>query len=161
MHDHHGGCSQRGGARPHVLVVREQHNLRARRHVGQDAERRGATIVVELHEDVVDDERHRLPRGARRFDGGEAQREEELIPTSLTHSVRRHARPVGSHSDKDGTVILHIGFESLEAVESHLTEERAGAEEERRLVLAAVVVDPSREQRRGHAQAGIPDDIVS
>jgi hypothetical protein len=36
-----------------MLGVREQHDLRTRRHVGQDAERRSATVVVELHENVV------------------------------------------------------------------------------------------------------------
>ena len=145
MHDHHGRRTHRLGKCPHVLVVCEQHDLRARRHVGQDSERRGAAVVVKLHEDVVNDERHWLPSGAGCFHCRKTQCKEELIPTSFTHPVRWHARSVGSNSYQDRTTILYVGFESLEAVESHLAEELAGAEEERCLVLAAVVVDPPRE----------------
>ena len=51
--------------------MREDDNLRPRRDVGQHAKCCGASIIVKLHQHIVNDKWHRLSCGARRFDGGE------------------------------------------------------------------------------------------
>ena len=75
--------------------VPADHPLRAVRALTDEAldtEGRRAAVVVKLHEDIVYYEGHHLAGAAGRLDGREAQRKEELIPSSFAHSMRRYAR---------------------------------------------------------------------
>ena len=126
-------------------MVGEQHDLGSRSDVGENAERSRATIVIELNKHVVDDEGHRLAGCARCLNGGKAQREEQLVPRTLTHAVLGYARPVRSHADEDGAFVVDVRFEPLETAQGHLAKQSAGPEKERRLILVAVVINPSRE----------------
>ena len=72
VHDDLGRGMKRLTTHTDAPMVREQDDLGLRRHICKDTQRRCSTIIIELHEDVVDDEGQWFTGGAGSLDGGEA-----------------------------------------------------------------------------------------
>ena len=72
-----------------------------------------------------------------------------------------NALPIGSHTSQDRPIVVHVSFEPLETAKGHLPEERAGTQQQGRLIAATVVVDPPRKERRGDAQTSVSHDVLA
>lgn len=85
-----------------VVVVRKQNHLRGAPQLDEQVDGGRSTTVVEVNQQVVGDEWQRLGARDMRFDGGNAQREEKLVASSLTQAVDGAFGPVALNGQQHG-----------------------------------------------------------
>ena len=71
-------------------VVSEKQDLGTDRQLRENLEADPGTMVVKADENVVDDKGHRLTLTQMLLEGSEAQRQVELIPGPVAHSIDRY-----------------------------------------------------------------------
>ena len=71
-------------------VVSEKQDLGTGCKLREDLETDPCAVVVKAYENVVDDKGHRLPLAQMLLEGGEAERQVELIPGSVAHPIDRY-----------------------------------------------------------------------
>ena len=107
-------------------MVGEEENLGALREVGEGAEGGGGAGVVELDQKVVDDQGEGIVAVEGGFEGGEAEREIELVGGAEAHAGDAHRlAAAGANALEDGLVaVVVVDGEALEGAESQGRKER-------------------------------------
>lgn len=89
------------------MVCEEQH-LCLGAQLAEHLEGRHGTIVIELNEQVIDDDRKRPTSLDVLLDGRESQGEKQLVARSLAHTRDWDARCVRPHSEEYLAIIFIV-----------------------------------------------------
>jgi hypothetical protein len=138
-----------------MLVVREEQHLGRARDLREDHERRPGARVVELHEQIVEHERHRLTGLEVTLEAGEAQRQEQLVALPGAHPDDRNLAVVRQNTHEVRLALGGDGRQSLHFVRAECREQFPRPLQERSLMLAAVVLHRSSQGVRREPQLAV------
>ena len=122
-------------------VMGEVDDLRALGHLCQHLQCGRTALVVELHQQIVDDHRHRFTFLEPRLDRRDAQREKQLMPRPLAQRVDRQTATVGAFCQQDLTGFVVIGDQPGERTEGDRREHLRRPAQQRPLVSVPVDAD--------------------
>jgi len=137
-----------------VIVMGEEEDLGAFGQGPQLREDGLGAVVVEGHEQVVEDQWQRLVRIEVLFQRGQAEGEEQLITRAIAHAVDSNPGIVRADADEDGNILgVELGAEAAEGTAGDAVEHGAGLGEQRALVLLSEALNLILEKVHGEAQA--------
>ena len=100
-----------------MWMVGEKEVLGGLRSFSQHLEPRLRTFVVEVHEEVVGQERQDAAGGDGLFQGSQPQGEEELVGRNLAHGSNfDHRAPIVPHAEQPRSGTIGVDLKSYEAV---------------------------------------------